>query len=211
MKPSEAARARGITEILHFTTNRGLIGILSAGGVASRDRLDADPTLEAIKLPNVLSRHKDAAWTGYVNLSVSRVNISMLGYSKNWHQEDGVWWSVIAFNIGVIDDDSVMFTTTNNTWPVVKRAGGADGFEAMFASSVPYGRFGSIARRRATTLQSHTTCPQAEVLYPDFLSLDHAMHIYVAEAEHLDEVAGMAAAFPRTQDLTVTHAPEVFQ
>lgn len=211
VSPSDLARSRGVTEILHFTTSRGLVGILNSNGVVCRDRLDSDQTLEAIRLPNAASRSKDAAWTGYVNLSVSRVNVSMLGYSKNWHRIDGVWWAIVAFDVSIVDDPGVTFTTTNNTYPVVQRAVGVAGFEAMFADRVPWGYYGSVAIRTASTPASYTTCPQAEVLYPDVVTLDRATNVYVPEPDYLDDVAGMMSAFPNAQGLQVTCAPAVFQ
>lgn len=205
------AKARGITEILHFTTNKGLIGVLASGAVLSRDLLDADAYLEHIYTPNCADRPKDADWTGYVNLSISRVNASMLGYSRGWHPVgEDLWWAVLAFDPGILGAPDVWFTTTNNTYPVADRATGAAGFEALFAPRVPWGRFGSIRIRAPHDKPSWTTCPQAEVLYPGKLSTGRLTGIYVHEAEHVDAVAGLLEAVAGAPRVPVVHQPEVF-
>jgi hypothetical protein len=208
--PSAAARFRGIDAILHFTTNRGLVGILSTGTVLSRAGLDGDKTLEAIGFPNNASRSRDADWVGYVSMSISRVNKHMLSYSQSWHRSAGVWWAVLAFDVSILDTEGVVFASTNNVYPVVRRATGVAGFEAMFAQKVPWGKFGSIRERYNGFPDHYTTCPQAEVLYPNAVPLTALMAIYVPEPEQLDEVRGILAAIPGTPSVPVLCRPEVF-
>lgn len=208
--PVAAARARNVTQTLHFTTNRGLIGTLSSGTVLSRAKLDANKTLEAIGFPNVFSRSQDAAWVDYVSMSVSRVNKRMLTSSQNWHLDEEIWWAVLAFDVSLIDDAGIFFATTNNIYPVVQRGEGVQGFEAMFAPVVPWGYYGSVRQRFTSTPDHHTTCPQAEVLYPEAVSLAALTAIYVPEPELLDNVAGVLAAIPRAPDVPVECKPEVF-
>lgn len=205
------ARACGITEILHFTTNKGLIGVLASGAVLSRDLLDTDAYLEHIYTPNCADRLKDANWTGYVNLSISRVNGSMLGYSRGWHPVgEELWWAVLAFDPVILGAQDVWFTTTNNTYPVAGRATGAAGLEALFAPRVPWGKFGSVKIRGSEHEAQWTTCPQAEVLYPQKVGTGHLTGIYVHEAEHVDAVAGLLEAVPGAPTVPVMHNPEVF-
>lgn len=205
------AKTRGITEILHFTTNKGLIGVLASGAVLSRDLLDADAYLEHIYTPNCTDRLKDAGWTGCVNLSISRVNGSMLGYSRGWHPVgEELWWAVLAFDPVILGAPGVWFTTTNNTYPVVGRAVGEAGLAALFAPRVPWGKYGSIKSRRRDDEPYWTTCPQAEVLYPQKVSTGHLTKIYVHEAEHVDAVAGLLEAVPGAPRVPVVHNPEVF-
>ena len=93
------AAERGITEILHFTTNNGALGILATGFVLSRHRLAKEQYIEHIYTPNCPSRHKDSDWTNHVNLSISRVNGRMLGISSGrWHATQDLWWVVLAFD-----------------------------------------------------------------------------------------------------------------
>jgi hypothetical protein len=203
---------RGITEVLHFTTSKGLIGVLASGAVACHDLLGDDDYLEHIYTPNCPDRLKDADWTGYVNLSISRVNGGMLGYSRRWHPvNDELYWVVLAFDPVILAEPGVWFTSTNNTYPVVQRAPGLAGLTAMFAPRVPYGYYGSAHTRRATDPDAWTTDPQAEVLYPGKLGTDRLVGIYVHEAEHLDAVKGLLHAVPGAPQVPVMHKPEVFQ
>ena len=110
------AAARNIREILHFTTNRGLLGVFATGAVLSRDLLDTDKYIEHIYTPNCSTRLKDSAWTGYVNLSISRVNDRMLSTSCRWHSTEDLWWVVLAFDTSLLADPGVHFVTTNNTY-----------------------------------------------------------------------------------------------
>lgn len=209
----EKARARGIDEVLHFTTHIGMVGVFADGAVHSRDSLLENQYLENFLLLNSPSRARDAQWTGYVNLSLSRVNLHMFNASTRWHME--VWWVVLAFDVQVLGTDEVQFVTTNNAYDVAERAPGVEGFEALFGPAVPWGYYGSVHRRASTTPEWQTTDPQAEVLYPGSLPLDHLTAIYVRDEEHLDEVAAAIAAFDRTSpyDLSsvrVECRPEVF-
>ena len=208
------ASARGIDEVLHFTTDRGLIGTFATGAVLSRDLLDEDKYIEHIYTPNCSDRLKDADWTGFVNLSLSRVNRRMLDTSQSWHATEDVWWAVLAFDPAILTHPDVFFTTTNNTYSnCVQRGIGVTGLSLLFAPSVEWGHYGSRCRRQSTTPTSWTTDPQAEVLYPQRLSLEWVRAVYVHEPEHLDDVHTWLRLL-RTGDASrvlVAHKPEVFQ
>ena len=69
---------RNIQEILHFTTNRGLLGTLVSKQLLSRCRLSDDKLLQHILYPNAVIRHeeyeffdKEQNWIDFVNLSIS--------------------------------------------------------------------------------------------------------------------------------------------
>ena len=49
-------KGRGISEILHFTTNRGLLGTLVSKKLLSRYRLTDDKLLQHILYPNAAIR-----------------------------------------------------------------------------------------------------------------------------------------------------------
>lgn len=53
---------RGIESILHFTTNRGSLGLFASRALKSRQRLNADQQLKHIFQPNARYRDKDRAW-----------------------------------------------------------------------------------------------------------------------------------------------------
>jgi hypothetical protein len=206
------AARRGVQEILHFTTNRGLVGILATGAVLSRDLLDSDKYIEHIYTPNCFSRLKDSEWTGYVNLSISRVNNWMLTKSQEWHETEDVWWAVLAFDTSLLADPGVYFVTTNNTYTsALKRGTGVSALQAMFAESVEWGYRGSRIYRRPDIIDAWTTDPQAEVLYPERVPADLLRAIYVREEEHVDTVRSMLACFQNAPDVVVEHKPEVFQ
>ena len=205
------ATSRGITEILHFTTNKGLIGVLAKQAALCRDLLETDQYLEHIYTRNCADRSKDAAWTGYVNLSISRVNGPMFDSSERWHATEELWWAVLAFDVSILADPGVVFTTTNNTYPVVKRGGGVDGLAALFANRVPWGYYGSVRQRGPGMPDAWTTDVQAEVLYPSKIQVDRLMAVYVREDEHIDVVNALLGALSGAPRVPVTCKPEVFQ
>lgn len=205
------AASRGISEILHFTTNRGLLGVFATGEVLSRHRLPEEKYVEHIYLANCASRFKDVDWVDYVNLSISRVNKHMLGSSEGWHEKDSVWWAVLGFDPTLLGHPGVYFTTTNNIYTnCVKRGTGVAGLNALFANSVEWGYRGSKRYRTSTTPNYHTTDPQAEVLYPGRVPIEWLRRIYVRDEDHIDHITGLFSVF-NLAPVPVEHNPEVFQ
>ncbi len=201
-----AADRRGITQVVHFTTLRGAVGILASGCVKSRSRLDEDKHLEFVFNPNVRLR-KDPEWLDYVNLSVERINDWMFATSTSWHATEGNPWVVFSFNPRILAHPGVVFTTTNNIYPRCTRAPGLGGFNNMFAETV-FGKYSKQHDREGKSA-SWTTDRQAEVLYPGELSCDHLQRIDVQIEESLDDIHGIISSF--SLDVQVQHAPEVFQ
>ena len=205
------AAARGITEVLHFTTNKGLLGILATGSVLCKDRLDCEKYIEHIFTQNCPDRTKDSGWTGYVNMSISRVNNWMLTRSNGWHATEDLWWVVPAFNASLLADPGVYFVTTNNTYDkCLKRDTGVYGLHALFANSVEWGKYGSFKCRYPGMPEAWTTDPQAEVLYPGEVPVSMLRAIYVREPEHADAVRAMLAICQQELRVPVQHKPEVF-
>ncbi|MBK0868313.1 DUF4433 domain-containing protein [Saccharopolyspora sp. HNM0986] len=204
------AALRGIHEVLHFTTNRGLLGIFATGGVSARDLLYTDDYIEHIYTPNCAERLKDADWTGYVNLSIGRVNTQLFKKSERWHTIDDVYWVVLAFDAELLAHRNVYFATTNNIYPCVKRDTGASGLAALYDRVIEWGYYKTKIERKPTMPTSFPTDPQAEVLYPKQVPLDYLRRIYVREPEHIDWVNSL---FPLLQvsRVPVEHKPEVFQ
>ncbi|MBO9708016.1 MAG: DUF4433 domain-containing protein [Caulobacter sp.] len=194
----------GITEIVHFTTNRGIVGMLAEGGVLSRRALPANSYLENVAYNNAKFRPEDSAyfdksadWLDYVNLSISEINRSFFDYSKNWHRNADVWWLILSFDAGIASDPGVFFGTTNNKYEHCVRGEGEAGFAALFADPVRR-RPGWVARRLMRGPQL-TTCQQAEVLYPSRLSLDGLKRVYVGESDHYDVVRGWLREFEKPE------------
>lgn len=179
---------RGIAEIVHFTTNKGLIGILAKGAVLPRKDLEEEEYLEFVYTPNAEKREKDKEWLGYVNLSVSKINTEYFGHSTSWHAHTNVWWCALAFDPAILSDDGVFFATTNNIYTACRREEGPAGLEALFAERIDrWNR--NCATRRSDMPDNLPTCHQAEVLYPGALKLDRLLKVYVATGDHHDVVA----------------------
>lgn len=184
---------REILEVLHFTTNKGILGILDTKFLKARDRLNEDARLAYIFTPNASKRTRDIEWLDYVNLSVSRINTWFASSSGNWHRHSGIWWCVLSFSPEVLNHDGIVFTTTNNIYSSVIRNTGESGLEAMFAPRiVQYGN--KSVTRTSKYAENHTTCEQAEVLYPGQVSTEFLKKIYVPNAEIEDQIAGQLIA-----------------
>ncbi len=191
MTIEDIVQRRSIAELLHFTTNRGLLGILDSGALKSRARLRSDQRLEFILTLNTPTV-KDPAWVDYVNLSITRINTALYTISSgNWHPN--LWWCVLAFDPIILTHDGVYFTTTNNIYPSVRRGQGPVAFEAVFAPVV-YGRYQTKIERTLHMYASYPTCEQAEVLYPQELSTEFLRRVYVTTDEDQDDVYGQIAA-----------------
>jgi hypothetical protein len=191
MSIAEIIAERGIREVLHFTTNRGLLGILASEFVKSRARLDVDRQLEYVFYPNCSFR-RDPAWMDYVNLSITRINSRLFGISStSWHRDQEIWWCILSFEPVILEHEGVVFTTTNNMYTGVERGTSSEGLERAFARNIV--RYASnIAVRGIDLPTNEPTCPQAEVLYPQQLSTEHLQRIYFANELHEDMAAAQA-------------------
>ncbi len=204
----EAAVERGITCIVHFTRiNPGLVGILDSSAIKCRSDLPDDKRLKYAYEPNANYRGRDSRWHGYANLSVTGINKRMFRSSKEWHTE--VDWVILGFGPEVLGDPGVVFCTTNNAYPVVHRCEDLPGFEQMFATEIPWGYQGSVCTRIGRQ-SNQTTDPQAEVLYPSALSLDHLHTITVGDEDTYDTVVGALANFPNYTPY-IALKPEAFR
>lgn len=201
-----AARHRGITGVVHFTTATGAVGVLASEAVKSRRRLRAEKYLEHIYKPNAVNRSADAAWHDYINLSISVINDWMFGSSRRWHVQDGVSWVLLSFDPAVLGDPGVVFATTNNIYPACRREEGLDGFDQMFEPVVA-GRYGRLHTRDGLT-DDLTTDRQAEVLYPGELGLARLQRIDVQVEAAVDDIEGALGVLGLA--LPVRLAPEVF-
>jgi len=209
MTIEDIVKQREIAEILHFTTNRGLLGVLHSGFLKSKLRLQADQQLEFIFSANAPFR-KDLDWLDYINLSISRINSRFFDISKNrWHRDRDIWWCVLAFDPIILSHKGVYFTTTNNMYTDVRRTEGGEGLEAMFADTIVQWPSSSVSRDPKAP-PAYPTCMQAEVLYPGELSTRFLRKVYVASGEDSDEVYGQFAALGHDQ-VTIVVSPDVFR
>ncbi|GAA0560905.1 hypothetical protein GCM10009098_31220 [Rheinheimera aquimaris] len=200
----ELSNSKGIYEILHFSTNNGLVGILAKGLLQSRALLPKDEYLENVLHVNAkyrpeesLSFDKSEDWLNFVNLSVSEINRRFFEFSESWHKQTEIWWAILSFDTEILGHQGVYFTTTNNTYEYCRRAKGTVGFEAMFDEVVERKQnySGVWKVNRATRLPNLTTCEQAEVLYPSALPVTYLRKVYVKERNHHDAVLGWLRQF----------------
>jgi hypothetical protein len=210
MKIEDVISARKIQRTLHFTTNRGVLGVLATGLLKSRKRLNADDQLKHIFQPNAASRDKDIAWLDYVNLSVSEINGSFFDIcARKWHRGKEFWWAILEFEAQILSHDGVFFSTTNNIYTSVERGIGGNGLEALFAPSVRRWP-GSVAYRPNGLSQDLPTCCQAEILYPGELSTRFLSTIHIDNYDIEDEVAAQIAAVGH-DSVNLKISPEMFR
>jgi hypothetical protein len=200
---------RKIAEVLHFTTNSGLAGILASRSVKSRAILPTEKGLEHVYSPNCQYR-KDTAWLNYVNLSISQINLHLFGISsEKWHAGEDLWWTILCFDPVTLTHEGVYFTTTNNMYTGVRRGQNEEGLEALFAQRITRWA-GNDVQREEGTPDAFPTCGQAEVLYPEELSTSYLRRAYVLEEEHGDTVAGQLAALDHGA-VEIVVEPSVFE
>ena len=201
-----AAERRGVTQIVHFTTLKAAVGVLSRWAVMSRKRLPQEEQLEFVYQPNA-SYRRDSEWLNYVNLSVERINDWFLQASRRWHNAEGAQWVILAFSPRILTHPGVVFTTTNNAYPECLRAEGLAGFSQIFGELVT--GYNGRQFRRINIKPSWPTDRQAEVLYHGELSCEYLQRIDVQTERSHDDVHGMLGGLGLS--VPVHLAPEVFQ
>jgi len=202
---------RKIDEVLHFTTSNGMLGILSTGRLLAHSLLPEEKLLAHILQINCKDRSRDREWHSYINLSLSRLNGSFFNISRGWHETEDIFWCILSFHSKLMTHPGVLFATTNNAYPKTERAPDEAGLEALFGPSIR--QFSSKWISRSKSLpDNHTTCHQAEVLYPEELSLSYLQKIYVKTVEHQDEVSALIALLrPELEtNVQVIVAPHLF-
>ena len=206
---------RGIERVLHFTTNRGLVGTLAKGALLSRFRLQDEQYLEHVLHVNAARRPEAAAafdkernWLDYVNLSISEINRRYFDVSMRWHNNSDVWWCILSFDSEIMTHQDVFFATTNNSYDLCKRNEGTDGLEALFVGKVQRKPGWSVQRG---SRPSHLpTCEQAEVLYPREVPTEYLRCIYVEEDDHHDVAGGWLQEFD-LKGVNVIVSPQKFR
>ena len=202
----QSAEARGVEEVLHFTTRPGALGILAVRAVRNCLQLRKDQYLEHVYRPNAPAR-KDGEWLRYVNLSISRINDWMFGSSVSWRPGSGGGWVIFSFRPQLLGDPGVVFATTNNIYPACRRGEGLEGFDSLFADVV-LGRY-QERHDRAGKGSGWPTDRQAEVLYPGELSCEYLQRIDVQSEDALEAIVAAVAVLG--SEVPVRVAPEVFK
>jgi hypothetical protein len=199
---------RGISEIVHFTTNLGALGTLADHKLLSRALLPTEKHLVNVYPPNARIRY-DTFHLDYVNLSISRINRRFFDASSSWHRNEDLWWCVLSFDPQIATHDGVQFTTTNNRYTGCRRAPGREGLEALFAPSIH--QYKELWVPRSSSDPRHwPTCRQAEVLYPQAVPTEHLKRIYVVNEAHHDVAAGWCELVGH-ENVPVDVRPGVFE
>lgn len=220
MSLKDAINRRGISEVLHFTTNRGVTGALASGYLLSRPLLKKDDYLRHVIQYNASIRPEESEyfdksenWVRFVNLSISEINKRFFDISRSWHNNSEIWWCILAFDPIIMQRDGVRFATTNNGYDQCCRGHGQEGFEALFAPAIrrkTIGHYGNQWTVNREARPDHLpTCEQAEILYPEKLCLGHLTTVYVEEGDHHDRVVGWLRQF-KFNDIDVVVQPEKF-
>lgn len=212
MTIEDIIRKRGIKEVLHFTQNQGITGILASNAVKSRKHVSQDKYLEYILKFNCPDRSRDINWHGYVNLSITSVNQYFFRISKDkWHVGSVDWWCILSFPPEILTHPGVFFCTTNNAYSgVVVRGTGAAALERLFVDEVVEYESGTVARRKTSTPSNQPTCNQAEVLYPGELSLDYLKSIYVNTSDDASAIESLFAVYPKFKVVKCIEKAELF-
>jgi hypothetical protein len=209
MTVSEIIESKGISEIVHFTTNHGCLGALYTSSIKSRHRLNDDELVQYLFKPNIDIR-KDPQYIDFVSLSIERINSRFYGIASNsWHRNADIFWVVLALDPVIATHEGVIFSNTNNIYTGVARGPGAEGLEALYAEQVvqwPASRVNRSARLSA----SWPTCEQAEVLYPGEISTEYLKKIYVRSEGEKSEVLGFMKATLH-DDVEVVVNPIMFE
>lgn len=206
---------RCIAEVVHFTTNRGLLGCLATGEVMPRNRLREQQLLKHIAYPNAPFRSeereafdKSEDWISYVNLSISEISTNLFRAStQRWHTGRDVSWFIMSFRPPLLSNPGVYFSTTNNIYDLTKRGTGPRGLEALFAPIIS--RKPGWTARRLSRPDHLPTCEQAEVLYPSGLSLAYLQRVYAHDGDDADWAMATLSTYGR-HDVDVTVDPVKF-
>lgn len=208
MTVDDIIAARNIKEVLHFTTNRGITGMIATGRVLSRERLPDEKHLEHVYQCNCPDRSRDANWHDYVNLSITTVNRRLFGISKGkWDSAGDGWWCIASFVPEIMTHEGVQFTTTNNMYSGVRRYTDPDGLEKLFGPQICQWENKAVTRTPSCP-PNQPTCGQAEVLYPGELSLDYLQRLYVKTPDDAAALESILSLYPR--DIEVVEQPELF-
>lgn len=187
---------RGIAEVLHFSTNRGILGTIASGSLLSRFMLPKEDYLADLLHVNSQQRpeaseffDKSKNWLNYVNLSISEINRRFFEVSQRWHgRNEQLWWGILGFDADILTHHGAVFATTNNSYECCLRGEDLEGLAALFEPVISRKPGWNAYRlQRSSEL---TTCEQAELLYPERVGIEHLRSIYVQDASSHDAARG---------------------
>lgn len=192
MSIAKFIRDRDISEVVHFTTHEGILGILDVGSILPNSELIKEKRLEFIVKLNTEYR-KDPQFASYNSISITEPNRKFFGYSRRLHAGgQNLWWCVLALSPVIMEHSGVLFCSGNNTWPRTARKSGLAGLAAMFDDPVP-GTYSSWVRRSPGHPKNVPTSREAEFLYPGRIPLlQFLLRVYFETEDHADEFVAYA-------------------
>lgn len=163
---------REITELIHFTSTRGLEGIFKARHILSRFELENSNFVDDNE---ILFNSNDTfrmEGKNYINLSVSKPNKSLFNRFKHRKESDPtIGWCILKINPHVLLDDNLkcFFSITNAANSAAKNDYGiksdVESFKKMFNDEVVVkNSYGSKTYSRFGLNKNQTTDNQAEIL-----------------------------------------------
>jgi hypothetical protein len=207
MSVAAAALGRGITEVLHYTSEKGVMGSIIVDALLPRAQVETNEEVAFI-YEGVWDRSRDMDWIGHTSMSVTKVNTDLFRRSR-WNHPQW-WWAIMSFPVDILDDPDVVFTTTNNAYTeTCQRSSGLDGFTAMFAEAVPWGYFDTVARRGPGFPLALPTHNAAEILYPDALPLSQLSALYLPDPTNLSLIRTWCEIYGR-DPLNIVVRPNLF-
>lgn len=182
MTLADAAASRDISEVLHYTSEKGVMGSIIVGSLLSREAVERTEEVAYI-YEGVWDRSRDIEWIGHISMSLTEINVDLFSRSRRNHPH--WWWAIMSFPPRILDADGVVFTTTNNAYPATcLRGEGLDGFEAMFARKVLWGHYDTPAYRPDAYPDNLPTHNAAEILYPDAIPLSDLQALYLPDERY---------------------------
>jgi len=192
MALSASLAARSVEFITHFTSTYNLLGIIEAGALLSRSRMDeigGDAERRACyDGMDTFDEQRFDELRRYVNTNITRPNSYLLNQYRNRFRDKAyLQWCVLLIDAEVLAQRDVLFSVTNAASKVAKDYGingGAQGFDALFNEVIITTR-GRFTRRGLAA--NIPTDIQAEALVPDMIDLKYVRHVVFETQSDLSE------------------------
>lgn len=182
---------RGISKLLHFTTNINVPYIFDEGFIKPRSTLETSTDVN-LSNSDFLDKYR-LDGKDHTNCSIERINQKMMKFKKNnFSQNDFTkFFCVLAISPKYIYRKSTIFSITNAANNYNRNTIGIDGsfekFISLFDLEISYrdssGHFIKITRDKEP--DNIPTDIQAEVLIHDNISVNDIIQIYVETEENL--------------------------
>lgn len=187
---SEAAAARGITQLVHFTPLENIIGMLSLGALLPRrtllEKAEVDQVTHLRDYLCLNDKMRLDYRTDCLNLSIQHPNSYLFSRFRSLHTACDLW-VVLFLEPALLDIPGTVFTVGNAASSAVRSHGTGEelaAFEALFAESVETRFDRGPTSRRPGLAACYPTDIQAEVLLPHEVPLDEIVAFAVENEEH---------------------------